>query len=191
VHIRKAQQISPDSAGGDPRLVESSSGRMFAALWSFREATESTVDLRRWDFLGIRCFQGWGTYSDVWKVIAAAAWEKTTTHMFYRELLCYEYYDYEDHPDDMDFDIMACTSTIQTLECHIGFFWSVWTVWPAVSRFLFQGFETLHAILWITVEKLQLFIYSLWVKMGDVALRQHQHLVLTVTPDLLRKLHTQ
>ena len=42
--------------------------------------------------------------------------------MFYRELLCYEYYDYEDHPDDMDFDIMACTSAIQTLECHIGFF---------------------------------------------------------------------
>jgi hypothetical protein len=58
--FKTAEQISPDCAGGNPRVLESSrSGPAFAALWSFREETESTVDLRRWDF-----------------------WEKTATQMF-------------------------------------------------------------------------------------------------------------
>lgn len=43
--FKTAEQISPDCAGGNPRVLESSrSGPAFAALWSFREETESKVD---------------------------------------------------------------------------------------------------------------------------------------------------
>ena len=138
--FKTAEQISPDCAGGNPRVLESSrSGPAFAALWSFREETESTVDLRRWDFgkkLQLKCF--------------------------YRALLCYEYYDYEyynmqkHYPDTGIFLICSfralkpythfCGPPVKNLTIELfslGLRWEMWRQ-DKISILCWQGHQTCH-----------------------------------------------